>query len=244
MANGNNAASRDEGGRPQGRPRVAAGSSAGAPRDEIIAAAGRLFAERGYAQVSMSDIARAAGLQQSSLYYWFKKKELVLHATFAVNRVPLEFINRIGAQSGSPALKLYRLVRFDTLQLCKSPCDVNELERLAEGQPDLFASFWEDRQRLHDWIVTLVDAGVSEGQFVASDADLVALAVLSFDEGIQKRFRHQTEHRPGGANPFCHDPRSAAELADFAAAVMLRALLRRPSTLAALQRQAALCADA
>jgi len=202
-----------------------------------------LFSERGYAQVTMSDIARAAGLQQSSLYYWFRKKELVLHATFAVNRVPLEFINRIGARSGSPALKLYRLARFDTLQLCHSPCDVNELERLAEGQPQLFATFWEDRQRLHDWVVTLVAAGVEEGQFASCDPDLVAIAVLSFGEGMQKRFRHQAEHRPDGANPFRHAAREAPELADFAAATLLRSLLRRPADLLRLQRQAAACAD-
>ncbi|MDQ6615193.1 MAG: TetR/AcrR family transcriptional regulator [Actinomycetota bacterium] len=229
--------------RPLGRPRATGGVPIGSPRDEIIAAAGRLFAERGYAHVSMSDIARAAGLQQSSLYYWFRKKELILQATLAVNRVPLEFINRIGARSGSPALKLYRLVRFDTRQLCRAPCDVNELERLAEGQPDVFAGFWEDRQRLHDWVVTLVGAAVEEGQFVACDPDLVAVSVLSFDEGIQKRFRHQDQHGTGGANPFSHAPRGADELADFAATTMLRALLRRPGDLARLQKQAARCGD-
>jgi AcrR family transcriptional regulator len=229
--------------RPLGRPRSTGSGSVGSPRDQIVAVAGRLFGERGYAQVTMSDIARAAGLQQSSLYYWFRKKELVLQATFAVNRIPLEFINRIGAQSGSPALKLYRLVRFDTLQLCNSPCDVNELERLAEGQPEVFVGFWQDRQRLHDWVVTLVTAGTEEGQFVACDPELVAISVLSFDEGLQKRFRHQTEHRPSGASPFRHQPRSSGELADFAAATMLRSLLRRPATLSLLQRQASACGD-
>jgi AcrR family transcriptional regulator len=243
VASPHSPAVREELSRPLGRPRATGDLPVGSPRDEIIAAAGRLFAERGYAQVTMSDIARAAGLQQSSLYYWFRKKELVLHATFAVNRVPLEFINRIGAQSGSPALKLYRLVRFDTLQLCNSPCDVNELERLAEGQPELFADFWQDRQRLHDWVVTLVNAGVEEGQFVASDPELVAISVLSFDEGMQKRFRHQTEHRPGGASLFRHQTRQAAELAEFAAATMLRAMLRRPASLSLLQRQAAVFSD-
>ena len=75
----------------------------------------------------LGEIARAAGLQQSSLYYWFKRKELILQAVFAVNRNPLEFIERVGAGSGSPALKLYRLIRFDTVQLCESPCDVLEV---------------------------------------------------------------------------------------------------------------------
>lgn len=243
MASPQSPATSEEAPRPLGRPRATGDVPIGSPRDEIVAAAGRLFTERGYAQVTMSDIARAAGLQQSSLYYWFRKKELILQATFSVNRVPLEFINRIGARSGSPALKLYRLVRFDTLQLCNSPCDVNELDRLAESQPDLFARYWEDHQRLHDWVVTLVSAAIDEGQFIACDPELAAIAVLSFDDGIQKRYRHQAEHAPTGNRPFRHPPLGAEELADFAAATMLRSLLRRPADLARLQKLAAAAVD-
>ena len=117
---------------PIGRPRASgAARSDRSPRDEVVSAAARLFAEQGFAQTTMSEIARSAGLQQSSLYYWFARKELILQAVFAVNRCPLEFIERIGAGSGSPALKLYRLIRFDTAQLCESPCDVLEVAALA-----------------------------------------------------------------------------------------------------------------
>ena len=157
-------------GRPRGQWRTR--RDVRAPRDEIVAVATQLFADQGFDQTTMSEIARAAGLQQSSLYYWFKRKELILQAVFAVNRTPLEFIERVGAGSGSPALKLYRLIRFDTIQLCESPCDVLEVGRLAARQPELFADYWRDRQRLHDWVVSLVRAGVDEGEFVAVDPDL------------------------------------------------------------------------
>ena len=63
-----------------------------APRDEILAAATRLFAERGVAEVTMSEIAVRAGLRQASLYYWFRRKEEILaEIVEQVNRVPLEF---------------------------------------------------------------------------------------------------------------------------------------------------------
>lgn len=223
-----------------GRPR-ASGARAGerSPRDEIVAAATRLFAERGFAQTTMSEIARAAGLQQSSLYYWFKRKELILQATFAVNRVPLEFIERIGAGSGSPGLKLYRLARFDTRQLCLSPCDVNEVERLASQQPDVFTDYWRDRQRLHNWVATLVRAGIDEGQFIEVDPELAALGLLSFNEGVQNWFRYQDLHQPGTGSRFAHPPYDADEVAQFLASTALRALLRRPSELRHLQAQAA-----
>src|ERR1700682_5262362 len=117
--------------RPVGRPRLVDRAPTASPRDGIVLAAGRLFAELGYANVTMSDIARAAGLQQSSLYYWFRRKELVLQATLEVNRLPGEFLRRIAGEPLPPSVKLYRLLRFDTYQLCESALDINEIERLA-----------------------------------------------------------------------------------------------------------------
>jgi AcrR family transcriptional regulator len=226
--------------RPIGRPRASGPRrETRSPRDEIVAVATRLFAEHGFAQTTMREIARAAGLQQSSLYYWFRRKELILQATFAVNRAPLQFIERIGAGSGSPGLKLYRLVRFDTRQLCLSPCDVNEVERLASQQPDVFSDYWQDRQRLHDWVALLVRAGVDEGQFVDADPELAALGLLSFNEGVQNWFRYQDLHQPGTGSGFAHPAYDAEQVAQFMAATALRALLRRPRELRSLQAQAA-----
>jgi AcrR family transcriptional regulator len=227
--------------RPIGRPRTSGQRADGpSPRDEIVAVATRLFAERGFAQTTMSEIARAAGLQQSSLYYWFKRKELILQATFAINRVPLEFIERIGAGSASPGLKLYRLIRFDTRQLCLSPCGVHEVERLAAQQPDVFASYWRDRQGLHNWVAMLVRAGLDEGQFVdGGDADLVALGLLSFGEGVQHWFRHQDQHVVGSEAPFTHPRFDADHVAEFVATTALRSLLRRPDDLDEVRAQAA-----
>jgi AcrR family transcriptional regulator len=59
----------------------------------IIAVAKRLFVERGYSDVSMTDIAAAMGIQKASLYYHFKSKahifgaiirEMIMHTVPAV----------------------------------------------------------------------------------------------------------------------------------------------------------------
>lgn len=214
--------------RPIGRPRARRQVSPGlSPRDEIVAAATRLFAERGFNDTTMSEIARAAGLQQSSLYYWFRRKELILQATFAVNRLPLEFIERIGAGSGSPGLKLYRLLRFDALQLCLAPCDVLEVERLARQQPDLFAEYWKARQGLHNWVALLVRAGIDEGQFRDADADLVSLGLLSCNEGIQRLFRDQGQHATASGAVFTYPAYAAERYARYSAEMALRSILRR-----------------
>ncbi|MGH7860068.1 MAG: helix-turn-helix domain-containing protein, partial [Candidatus Binatia bacterium] len=55
-----------------------AGVSPPGTRRQILDAALRLFAERGYGGTSIRDIARAAGVQSASLYSHYPSKEHVL----------------------------------------------------------------------------------------------------------------------------------------------------------------------
>lgn len=193
--------------------------------------------EKGYAQTTMRDIANAVGLRQSSLYYYFNRKELILEASFSLNRAPLDFLEQL--EGGTPGLRLYRFVRFDTCQLCQSPWDVNEVERLADMHPDLFEELWRDRQGLQDRVVELVREGISAGQFVDGDPVLTALAVTSFDEGVQNWFRRQVHHRPGGDSPFVYPAYSVREVSEMVATAGLRLVLRDPADLDEIRSQAA-----
>ncbi len=51
-------------------------------QDEIIAAAARLFAERGFRAVTIDDIAASLGFTKSVIYYYFKNKNQVLWEIF------------------------------------------------------------------------------------------------------------------------------------------------------------------
>src|ERR1700738_1431678 len=206
------------------------------PSADIVNAATKLFSEQGYAQTTMSDIARASGLQQSSLYYWFRNKEQLLQETLLVNRAPLKFIAEVGAGSGSPAVKLYRLLRFDTMQLALSPIDFHEMERLAHDQRTEFHQFWPDYERLKDWVVDLIGAAISEGKFIACDREETAGLLLNFDEGAQKRTRLHTEEGDR--------VEEAIRVGERVAMISVRGLLKRPSEIARIGGQAAQFDDA
>jgi AcrR family transcriptional regulator len=224
-----------------GRPRVGSGPETGggppaSPRTGIVNAATKLFSERGYAQTTMSDIARAAGLQQSSLYYWFRNKEQLLQETLLVNRAPLKFIAEVGAGSGPPAVKLYRLLRFDTMQLAMSPIDFNEIQRIAYEQRSEFHQFWTDYERLRQWVVDLIGAAVGEGKFIDCDREETASLLLNFDEGAQKRTRL---HPDSG-----HRAEEAIRVGEQVATIAVRGLLKRPSEIGRITAQAAQFDDA
>lgn len=221
-----------------GRPRANPRTVDGPVRDEIVAAAARLFGEQGFAATTMAQIAAAAGLRQSSLYYYFRRKELILQATFTVNRAPLDFLKRIRREPGTAALRLYRLLRFDVVQLCLAPCDVNEVYRISLVQPELFTEFWADRAELHRRTEALIRAGVKEGTLAPTDARLTALTLLSANEGHQNWWRQRGELRLDGLAPGREPRYSPAELGTFVARSALRSLLAQPSTLGRLARQA------
>jgi AcrR family transcriptional regulator len=52
-------------------------------RSQLLDAAARLFAARGYDAVSMRDIAKAVGVTQANLYYHFRDKADLIQATLA-----------------------------------------------------------------------------------------------------------------------------------------------------------------
>ena len=53
-------------------------------RDEVVDAAARVFAERGYHGASTQDIADLLGMRQASLYYYFDSKEAALEEVCAL----------------------------------------------------------------------------------------------------------------------------------------------------------------
>jgi AcrR family transcriptional regulator len=212
-------------GRPRLRPR---GARAGDPSDDILAAASRLFGDRGVTATTMAQIAREAGLQQSSLYYYFRSKEEILATLVAkANVVPLELARRVRGEELPPAVRLYRFVRGDVVALCLLPFDINEVHRYAARDRERFATYWKERRTLQSALAAIVQEGVADGSLRAVPARLAALTLMSNDEAVQNWFRHDT--RP------LRDP---AAIGAAIAELSVAGLLVDPGTVTALAEQA------
>ena len=173
-----------------GRPRADARPVTGDPTDEILAAASRLIGELGVGGTPMSRIAAEVGLKQSSLYYYFRRKEEILAALVArANVVPLELLATIVAEGGAPAVQVHRFVRADVAALCALPFDINDIHRIAMRDPVEFASYWKERASLERQLAGILRRGIADGSLRKVDPKLTALTVLANDEGAQNWYR-------------------------------------------------------
>lgn len=76
-------------------------------KQELIDAAERLFAERGYEDTAVSDIVRDIKVGQGTFYHYFKSKEDILGAVAEKQVAPLaEEVSRIAKSDAHPASKL------------------------------------------------------------------------------------------------------------------------------------------
>lgn len=222
-------------GRPRSRPR----DTSRDPRDDIVAVASRLFASKGVASTRMSEIADGAGLQQSSIYYYFRNKEEILRDIVVnVNRIPLAFLARINAEGGTPGVRLFRLVRFDTETLCAFPYDINEIHRLSAQDPGTFREYWTERQALNDGVEQLVREGIDAAELRDVDPRLTALTILANDEGVQNWYRPVGDRRLRGRPRSQGGDYTPREIGTYLAELTLTGLLAERRRLATIVRKA------
>jgi TetR/AcrR family transcriptional regulator len=227
-----------------GRPRKQETSSEGpAPREHILTMAARLFSEKGIAAVSMLEIAQHSGLVQSSLYYWFRRKELIVAELLQqVNRLPLAYAKQLEQTGEEPDLKLFRLVRFDVRNVCDFPLEITEVHRFSRRERAAFETYWRERRELTATLETLISGGIERGVFRNVDAYLCALTIIAQDESVQNWFRRAPRPR-GRAGGSHEDPQAgrftADEVAEFVAVQTVASLLAAPARIEQLRKRAA-----
>lgn len=174
----------------RGRPRKS-GQTSTNQRSDILNTAIRLFTEHGFQRTSMTQIARESGLNQSSLYYWYRNKAAILQDILAQNHLSENVMNALRDIDAPSTVKLYAVMASDLEMLCALPFDYYDLEHSALAHADEFEDFYENYDHLRQGVRTIIEEGMADGSFSVSDASNAAIAVLTLNEGLQHRFRIQ-----------------------------------------------------
>ncbi len=192
-----------------------------ARRAEIVAIAGELFAERGYANTTVREIADAAGILSGSLYHHFDSKESMIEALLRgfLDRIDREYTDVVSVGS-DPVTILRALVHvaFGALATDRAAVAVmlNEYNVLVQYPRFVFLRDAVEATE-HLWVGVL-DAGMRAGEF---RDDVPADAVYRFlRDAIWVSVRW---YRPDGA----HRP---SDLADEYLTVLLGGLATKRPT--------------
>jgi len=161
---------------------------------EIIDAAARVFAERGFHGATTQDIANVLGIRQASLYYYFPSKEgaLELVCLHGVGGF-FEVAKAIAAGPGTAAEKLSRLIKSHLSPLV----DRSDFVRVFLNERQHLPA--ESRRRIGKWsrglervFEDVLKEGVRRGEFRSDlDTRLAALATLGMANAVASWFRKE-----------------------------------------------------
>ncbi|PJE94897.1 TetR family transcriptional regulator [Streptomyces carminius] len=196
---------------PADRPR----DTAGRPVPErLLAAATRLFADRGYDRTSVQEIVEAAGVTKGALYHYFGSKDELLHEIYGrVLRLRQERLDAF-ADADAPVERRLRDAAADVALTTIENLDDAAVFFCSMHQLGEEKRKWvrTERRRYHERFRALVEEGQRAGVFsTAVPADLVV------DHHFGSVHHLSAWYRPGGRL----GPR---QVADHLADLLLRAL--------------------
>lgn len=168
-------------------------------RAQIAAAAARLFAEKGYAETSMRDIAGAVGMGLGAMYYHIASKEDLLaqiHEEY-VGSIVVE-MERICARPLSAVDALYAagelMMRHLHTYRDHMVAFFSEQRRI---QGERFAAVAARRRDFERLVEGLLRRGVDSGELREHDVRLTALAILGMFNYGHQWYRPEGRLSPG-----------------------------------------------
>lgn len=167
----------------------------GGRNDEVVAAAAKVFYERGYSAATIQDVADELGILKGSLYHYIKSKHDLLYAVVeGPHREALDLVERCRQIEGTVSERLEALIRGHVEMLTANHVHwtvfLNDFSALTSEQQ---GALREERRSFEDFLRQLLVAGCEGGEFRHDlDADRTALALLGMVNWASKWYR------PGG----------------------------------------------
>ncbi|GJE01556.1 TetR/AcrR family transcriptional regulator [Methylobacterium isbiliense] len=168
-----------------------AGSS-GPRTEEAIRRAGlQLLYTHGYAAMSLRQLAAEVGIQQGSLYNYFRNKQEFLFDLIRTHMQDLHAaLDAALLREGSAAERLQRFVEFHVAYHIERPQQVficySELRSLEPDNLEVIVAMRRDYERK---LGAILDLGRETGEFQLADTRMGTLAILAMLSGICNWYR-------------------------------------------------------
>ncbi|MBA2338007.1 MAG: TetR/AcrR family transcriptional regulator [Acidimicrobiia bacterium] len=160
-------------------------------RDDVVRAAGRLFAERGFHGTSMRHLGNELGLLGSSLYSHVSGKDELLVAVVSRGAALFQALaDEVLASELDPPQQLRMLVEGHVAIVADNLDEARTILNEARFLPDTARQpIVAMRDRYEAAVRTVIERGVATGDFTAADPGLAAILVLSVLNAFERWFR-------------------------------------------------------
>jgi AcrR family transcriptional regulator len=147
--------------------------------DEVLRAALRVFAAKGYRAATIDDITRELGFTRAALYYYTKSKyELLTRVVFAPVEFLLQEVERVRALDADPATKLSEIMRGHIRLLIEHrEWFMVMIREQMELAPVDAAQLQDNNRRYREALTEILRDGEGAGLFQPQSASVVALAI-------------------------------------------------------------------
>jgi len=156
-------------------------------RADIVSVARKVFSRKGFRQTTMDEIARAAKMGKSSIYYYYKSKEDIFEAVVVREAQELKRkLNRVINTGSTPSERLknyimFRLYHVKTVSNFYAVLNDESLEQM-QFVTRIRQKFEEEEYKM---VREILERGMSDGAFVINNADIGAMAFTTMLKGLE-----------------------------------------------------------
>jgi AcrR family transcriptional regulator len=149
-------------------------------RSTVIERSAVIFAQKGFKQTSINDIAKSMGVSRSAIYYYFHSKDEILDAL--VEGSTLEAADKIlqVQNEDNPDFKLIlRTSIRDLVIYVMDRINIFRTLNISEGQlPTSTAQHYlKGKDRVLQRLAAIIEAGIKKGEFRQVDSKVAALGI-------------------------------------------------------------------
>jgi AcrR family transcriptional regulator len=180
-------------------------------REDILATAVRTFSSKGYANVSLQEIAADMGITKAAIYYYFRRKEEILgEALERAGATLMERVREETGRQGDAEEKLHAVIRAHVSHVLAHRqlysvyfSDISQLD------PKRREKILDEERWYARTVTALIESGIADGRFREVNARTMTLSILGMLNSTIRWFQP--------AHGLSHDA-LAASLAEFAVA--------------------------
>jgi AcrR family transcriptional regulator len=163
-------------------------------RDRIIELTAHLFANKGFHNTSMREVALASGISKATLYHYFTAKEDILQSILETGVQSLLAAAEDAIQAEGTEAQLRALLRAHALNIASKLAHVKVFlmeQHILEQNPDRFNRYLAMRRRYDAIYVEIIRRGQTEGVFRSGSPRIISYGLLGIYNWMVQWYQEQ-----------------------------------------------------